>query len=206
MVFQCMSHFFCFDLGFTLLQRPNIPANIQQATTSSQIDTSSWGIPTGSYPNSTCNMQTFFPPQQLVLLTTLCGVWYAEQNSLYLTSINVQRSLKQGGNTFDLPVDLSNAYWFLCMLCSLYVIPMAKGLVTRWRIMSLETVAITLTPTGRSVISVPTSPRVLCLPLPLHLGCLLPQVYRALIPPTLLLSHLLQNLLRRPLHDCQYSH
>jgi hypothetical protein len=61
--------------------RPNIPTNIQQATTSSTIDTSTWGIPTAAYPNSTCDMQKFFPPQQLVLLTTLCGVWYVQGKS-----------------------------------------------------------------------------------------------------------------------------
>ena len=72
----------CFD--FTLPQRPDIPTNIQQATTSSQIDTSSWGIPTASYPNSTCDIQTFFPPQQIVLLTTLCGVWYVKRKCLSL--------------------------------------------------------------------------------------------------------------------------
>ena len=75
---------FCYD--FTPSQRPNIPAIIQEATTSSQMDTSTWGIPTASYPNTTCAIEKFFPPQELVLLTTLCGVWYVKRKSLYLTS------------------------------------------------------------------------------------------------------------------------
>jgi hypothetical protein len=75
-----------FRFDFTLPQRHNIPPIIQQATTSTQMDTTTWGIPTASYPNSTCSIQTFFPPQQLVLLTTLCGVWYVKRKSFCLAS------------------------------------------------------------------------------------------------------------------------
>jgi hypothetical protein len=75
---------FWFD--FTLPQRANIPASIQQATASSQMDLTTWGIPTASYPNSTCDIQKSFPPQELVLLTTLCGVWYVKRKSFCIAS------------------------------------------------------------------------------------------------------------------------
>lgn len=79
--------FIFFALILTLYpQRPDIPAVIQQATTSSQMDISTWGIPTASYPNSTCAMESFFPPQQLVLLTTLCGVWYVQKGNPFIIS------------------------------------------------------------------------------------------------------------------------
>ena len=76
--------FFFFD--FTLPQRPSVPAVIQQATTSSIMDTATWGIPTAWYSNSTCDIETHFPPQVLELLTTLCGVWYVKRKSLCLAS------------------------------------------------------------------------------------------------------------------------
>jgi len=86
--------FFPFDFELSISQRLNIPANIQQATTSSQMDTTTWGIPTAAYPNSACSMQTFFPPQQLVLLTTLCGVWYGSTVTPYTEiQFNPWRSL-----------------------------------------------------------------------------------------------------------------
>ena len=68
---------FSWAFDFTLLpQRPNIPTVLQQANASSQMDTSTWGLPTAVYPNSTCAVPTYFLPQQLILVTTLCGVWY----------------------------------------------------------------------------------------------------------------------------------
>ena len=112
-----VAHLLFFRLDLTLPQRPNIPPSLQQATTSSQLDISTWGIPTASYPNSTCTMETFFPPQQLVLLTTLCGVWYV-QTEILILSFNLYVWYK-GWNTIGLRGDLSNAYWLLCTSCPL---------------------------------------------------------------------------------------
>jgi len=39
------------------------------------MDPATWGIPSAAYPSSTCNITELFPPQQLVLVTTLCGSW-----------------------------------------------------------------------------------------------------------------------------------
>jgi len=55
--------------------RPNVPASITQATASSSIDLSDWGTPSASYVNSTCTIEDFFGPQQLVIDITLCGEW-----------------------------------------------------------------------------------------------------------------------------------
>ena len=115
--FSVCCTFIVFRLDLTLPQRPNIPPSLQQATTSSQLDISTWGIPTASYPNSTCTMETFFPPQQLVLLTTLCGVWYV-QTEILILSFNLYVWYK-GWNTIGLRGDLSNAYWLLCTSCPL---------------------------------------------------------------------------------------
>ncbi|KAJ6631186.1 glycoside hydrolase family 16 protein [Mycena sp. CBHHK59/15] len=55
--------------------RPNIPASITQATSTSSIDLSDWGPPSASYLNSTCQIDKFFSPQKLVVDITLCGEW-----------------------------------------------------------------------------------------------------------------------------------
>jgi hypothetical protein len=39
------------------------------------MDTTTFGMPTASYPASACNITQYFEPQKLVLLITLCGVW-----------------------------------------------------------------------------------------------------------------------------------
>lgn len=54
--------------------RPNIPASINQANTSS-VDVTQWGTPHASYFSNTCNITQFYTAQNLVLDITLCGVW-----------------------------------------------------------------------------------------------------------------------------------
>jgi len=72
-------------INIWFFSRPNVPAVIQQATTSSQMDISTWGLPTASYPNTACDIKKFFPPQEIILLTTLCGIW-AGVPSIYGTT------------------------------------------------------------------------------------------------------------------------
>ncbi|KAF8886936.1 concanavalin A-like lectin/glucanase domain-containing protein [Infundibulicybe gibba] len=55
--------------------RPDVPDSIKSATSTSPMNISSWGMPSASYPATTCNMTQFFEPQQLILLITLCGAW-----------------------------------------------------------------------------------------------------------------------------------
>ncbi|KAJ7484682.1 concanavalin A-like lectin/glucanase domain-containing protein [Mycena latifolia] len=56
--------------------RPNVPASITQATaTSSIVSLADWGPPSASYVNSTCTIEDFFGPQNLVIDITLCGEW-----------------------------------------------------------------------------------------------------------------------------------
>jgi len=90
--------------------RPDIPANIQQATTSSQIDTSTWGIPTANYPNTTCDIQKHFPPQELILLTTLCGVW-AGVPAFYQSSCKSPTGSCVADNVIGNGSNYLNAYW-----------------------------------------------------------------------------------------------
>jgi len=55
--------------------RPNVPASITSANSTSPIDISQWGTPSASYPSTTCNITEFFTPQNLVIDITLCGNW-----------------------------------------------------------------------------------------------------------------------------------
>ena len=75
MVLECKPILFPFIPILTFSQRNDIPSNVKDATSSSEIDTGSWGIPTAAYPSSGCDIEKHFPPQNLILLTTLCGVW-----------------------------------------------------------------------------------------------------------------------------------
>jgi len=51
--------------------RSQIPSAL--SSNESTIDTSTFGIPVGNWPNTGCNIQEFFQPQQLILDITLCG-------------------------------------------------------------------------------------------------------------------------------------
>ncbi|KAI0313330.1 concanavalin A-like lectin/glucanase domain-containing protein [Amylostereum chailletii] len=55
--------------------RPNVPASVLQATSTSSIDITGWGVPSASYPASSCNIAEYFTAQQLVFDITLCGAW-----------------------------------------------------------------------------------------------------------------------------------
>ncbi|KAJ7627648.1 glycoside hydrolase family 16 protein [Mycena polygramma] len=53
--------------------RPNVPASITGSTDTSSIDLSDWGPPSASYVNTSCTIENFFGPQNLVIDITLCG-------------------------------------------------------------------------------------------------------------------------------------
>lgn len=56
--------------------RPDIPSSITNATATSSIDISEWGVPSASYPiTPQCNITELFTAQQLILDITLCGDW-----------------------------------------------------------------------------------------------------------------------------------
>jgi len=55
--------------------RPNVPAVIQQATSTSTMDISSWGNASAAYPTSSCNIGEYFGAQKLVVDINLCGDW-----------------------------------------------------------------------------------------------------------------------------------
>jgi hypothetical protein len=68
-------HSRCSETLLFFWQRPDIPSNLKNATSSSKIDTGLWGIPTAAYPSTACNFSYYFPPQNMVVDTTLCGGW-----------------------------------------------------------------------------------------------------------------------------------
>ncbi|KAF8187147.1 concanavalin A-like lectin/glucanase domain-containing protein [Pholiota molesta] len=91
--------------------RPNVPPNIQSATTSTPIDTSTWGLPTAAYPaGASCNVTQFFPPQNLVLLTTLCGVW-AGVPSIYTSTCHTPTGDCFTDNVLGNGSNYADAYW-----------------------------------------------------------------------------------------------
>ncbi|KAF4619190.1 hypothetical protein D9613_004737 [Agrocybe pediades] len=90
--------------------RPDIPQNILQSTATSTMDVTSWGIPTASYPNTTCDMETFFPPQNLVLLTTLCGVW-AGVPDIYQSTCKTPTGSCFNDNVLGPASNFDQAYW-----------------------------------------------------------------------------------------------
>ncbi|KAJ7472898.1 concanavalin A-like lectin/glucanase domain-containing protein [Mycena galericulata] len=59
--------------------RADIPASITQSASdpNATMDITDWGIPSAAYPAGPagCNISEFFPPQQLVVDITLCGLW-----------------------------------------------------------------------------------------------------------------------------------
>ncbi|KAJ6571815.1 hypothetical protein B0H19DRAFT_1372785 [Mycena capillaripes] len=88
--------------------RPNVPASITQATATSSIDLSDWGPPSASYVNTTCTIEEFFGPQNLVIDITLCGE-YAGIPEKYLetcagtgpTGICYNDNVVGPGNNYD---------------------------------------------------------------------------------------------------------
>ncbi|KAF8217403.1 concanavalin A-like lectin/glucanase domain-containing protein [Mycena galopus ATCC 62051] len=55
--------------------RESIPGSIEEATPTSTMNLTDWGMPSAAYPAAGCNITEFFPAQQLVIDITLCGLW-----------------------------------------------------------------------------------------------------------------------------------
>ncbi|KAF9476798.1 hypothetical protein BDN70DRAFT_881992 [Pholiota conissans] len=91
--------------------RAALPPNLQSATSSTPIDTTSWGLPSAAYPSGpSCNITQFFPPQNLVLLTTLCGVW-AGVPSIYSNTCHTPTGDCFTDNVLGDGSNYVNAYW-----------------------------------------------------------------------------------------------
>ncbi|KJA17743.1 glycoside hydrolase family 16 protein [Hypholoma sublateritium FD-334 SS-4] len=91
--------------------RPDVPASIASATSSTPVDTTTWGIPTAAYPSgASCNITAFFPPQTLVLLTTLCGVW-AGVPSIYQNTCHTPTNDCFADNVLGNGSNYADAYW-----------------------------------------------------------------------------------------------
>ncbi|KAF8335596.1 glycoside hydrolase family 16 protein [Amanita rubescens] len=96
--------------------RPDVPNNIQTATSTSTLDTSTWGPPSAAYSSTTCDFNTFFTAQQLIFTTTLCGHW-AGVTHIYDTTCHTPTNscvndnvIGPGHPTYD------NAYWEISSL------------------------------------------------------------------------------------------
>ncbi|KAG6907308.1 hypothetical protein DXG01_009472, partial [Tephrocybe rancida] len=125
--------------------RPNIPASITGATSTSKMDTTTWGMPSASYPATGCNFTQFFGPQQLVLLTTLCGVW-AGVPSIYSSTCPGQcitSVIGAGSPVYD------NAYWDIAYIRTYFAEaspPAAPSMSSSPPVLPVTSAPITSTP------------------------------------------------------------
>ncbi|TFK33299.1 concanavalin A-like lectin/glucanase domain-containing protein [Crucibulum laeve] len=88
--------------------RPDVPASLSAANKDTPIDTTVWGLPTAAYPSTTCDFDTYFGQQQLILLTTLCGIWAGEPHNYAQTcpgNCVADYAFGPGSPRFD------NAFW-----------------------------------------------------------------------------------------------
>ncbi|KNZ72585.1 putative glycosidase C21B10.07 [Termitomyces sp. J132] len=87
--------------------RADIPEQITTATSTSNINVTAFGLPSAAYPVSGCNYTQFFGPQQLVILTTLCGVWAGVPNTYAQTCPGtcISNVIGSGSPAYD------EAYW-----------------------------------------------------------------------------------------------
>ncbi|KAF8967492.1 concanavalin A-like lectin/glucanase domain-containing protein [Flammula alnicola] len=90
--------------------RADIPDNIKTATSTSTMDPTTWGLPSSAYSPNSCNFTEFFPPQTLVLLTTLCGVW-AGVPSIYSSSCQTPTNSCVNDNVIGNGSNYASAYW-----------------------------------------------------------------------------------------------
>jgi hypothetical protein len=70
-------------------QRPNIPASITQATPTSNMNISDWGMPSAAYPATGCNITEFFPAQELVI-----GAWRFSRRWLMLMRLRTTNTIR----------------------------------------------------------------------------------------------------------------
>jgi len=80
-------------ISIWFFERGSIPADVP----TDSPDPSGWGTPTAFYPSSTCDMQTYFTPQNLIIDIDICG-------SYAIPEFNATCS----GNCLDLVADPSN--------------------------------------------------------------------------------------------------
>lgn len=63
-------------ISIWFFSRADVPADLDIAQNSSAVpDPSTWGTPSAFYPSSSCDIGSFFEPQQLTFTITLCGDW-----------------------------------------------------------------------------------------------------------------------------------
>ncbi|KAL7416902.1 glycoside hydrolase family 16 protein [Mrakia frigida] len=60
--------------------RADVPTSISSATSS--LDTSNLGTPSATWPQSSCDVDSYFGSQQLILDITLCGSWAGAATTL----------------------------------------------------------------------------------------------------------------------------
>ncbi|KAF8340185.1 glycoside hydrolase family 16 protein [Amanita rubescens] len=95
--------------------RPNVPENLQTATSTSTLDTSTWGPPSAAYSSSTCDYNEFFAPQQLLFTTTLCGDW-AGVPWIYDSTCHTRTNSCVNDNVIGPGSTYNNAYWEISYL------------------------------------------------------------------------------------------
>jgi hypothetical protein len=60
-------------ISIWFFSRANIPPGLLSSVNATNLDTATLGTPVGNWPNTGCNINKFFAPQNLIFDITLCG-------------------------------------------------------------------------------------------------------------------------------------
>ncbi|KDE04380.1 hypothetical protein MVLG_05172 [Microbotryum lychnidis-dioicae p1A1 Lamole] len=72
--------------------RASVPSDLLVTNKNAQPDPSGWGLPAANYPSQpSCDISTYFGPQQLTIDITLCGDW-AGQAAVYSQTCTLKQS------------------------------------------------------------------------------------------------------------------
>jgi len=111
--------------------RPDVPENIRDTPFTGSVDVSGWGLPTAYYPNGPhCELTQYFKPQQLVLLTTLCGLW-AGVPDIYQSTCPTATGSCFNDNVLGPASNFDNAYWEIKHIRAFYNEELPKPTLAR---------------------------------------------------------------------------
>ncbi|KAG9076025.1 hypothetical protein FRC06_009755, partial [Ceratobasidium sp. 370] len=88
----------------------NTPASVKSG--SSSVDTSGWGQPTALFVNNSCDMNSHFGPENIIINLTFCGDW-AGNSAVYAGSGCPSTCVDYVNNN---PAAFANAYWDIASL------------------------------------------------------------------------------------------
>ncbi|KAF7343220.1 Glycoside hydrolase family 16 protein [Mycena venus] len=61
------------SVWFWSREDPTVPADVKAG--GSSVDTDSWGTPSATFPNTSCDIESHFAPNNIIINLTFCGDW-----------------------------------------------------------------------------------------------------------------------------------